>query len=58
MHISSSNGRPLGVYSPANIRVYSGEGDLLGRLTWRKREEEIWEVEAMYYAPILDDLAD
>lgn len=33
-----------GVHSPANIRVYCGEGDLIGLLTWRSHGSDTWDV--------------
>ncbi len=44
-----------GVHSAANIRVYDSEGELIGRLTWRKRDEDKWEVEPAKYDPIHED---
>ena len=43
-----------GVYSPANIRVFDPDGDLLGLLTWRRREEDAWDVELLAYPPVND----
>lgn len=40
-----------GVYSPANIRVYDGEGVLVGQLTWRKAGEDLWDIEPLQYPP-------
>ncbi|SOE06337.1 hypothetical protein SAMN05518800_6978 [Variovorax sp. YR752] len=42
--------RTSGVLSPANVRVYSGEGDLMGLLTWRSRDSDTWEVTPTTYS--------
>jgi hypothetical protein len=38
-----------GVYSAANIRVYSPEGELIGVLTWSNGGDGKWDVEPMGY---------
>lgn len=43
-HIGGYNGPGPGVYSEANIPVYSSEGVLIGRLTWRERGSDVWQV--------------
>lgn len=50
------NGPGPGVYSPANIRVFDGEGELIGRLTTRSLGgATLWEVvPAAYGAPQSD----
>jgi hypothetical protein len=47
--------RTPGLYSPDHTRVYSPEGELLGRRTWWNRDEETWQVEAMSYPPVAED---
>lgn len=49
------NGPGPGVYSPANMRLYDAEGELIGRLTWHKREERMWEIEVLQYPPVVAD---
>lgn len=45
-----------GVYSPANIPLYDGEGVLIGQLTWRHKTEPIWDIEPLTYpAPAADE---
>lgn len=51
--IGGYNGPGPGVLGPAGIGVYSGEGDLVGRLTWRDREANTWAVEPDQY-PLRD----
>lgn len=41
-YIGGYNGPGPGVYSEANIPVYSSEGALVGRLTWRERGSDVW----------------
>lgn len=53
--ISSYNSPGPGVYSPANIGVYSGEGVLVGLLTWRSRSSDTWDVVPAEYPRIEDD---
>ncbi len=54
-HISSYCGSGPGVRSPANIRLYDTEGDLIGRLTWWKRDEGKWDIEPMSYpTPVIE----
>jgi hypothetical protein len=48
-------GRRPGVFSPANIRAYGPEGELIGLLTWYSREDRTWEVDAASYPPAPDD---
>lgn len=38
-----------GISSPADIRIYDAEGELKGKLTWRKREENAWDTEILTY---------
>lgn len=57
LSISSHNGPGPGVLAPANTRLYNTEGELIGLLTWRKRDEGVWEVEHLQYAPVIDDQA-
>lgn len=40
-----------GVVSPANLRLYTSEGDLVGLLTWHRREKGRWDVEPTHYPP-------
>lgn len=40
-----------GVIGPANFRLYSTEGELMGLLTWRQREEGRWDVAPALYPP-------
>ncbi|HEX8615452.1 MAG TPA: hypothetical protein VF800_29575 [Telluria sp.] len=54
-HIGPYCGPGPGVYSPANIRVYDGEGVLIGQLTWYKREEDMWDTEPLKYPPPVAD---
>ncbi|NHZ32323.1 hypothetical protein [Massilia rubra] len=45
-----------GERSPANLRVYDAEGDLIGQLTWNKREQRMWAVEPLQYPlPVADN---
>lgn len=44
-----------GVNSPANIRLFNTEGELIGLLTWLKQGEWIWSVEPLSYPPDLED---
>lgn len=45
LYLGSYNGPGPGVYSPANIRVFDGEGDLIGLLTTRAwGGATLWEV--------------
>lgn len=53
--ISSYCGSGPGVLSPANIRLYSSEGELIGLLTWYHREEDKWDVVAANYPPAIDE---
>lgn len=54
--IGSYCGPGPGVRSPANIRVYDGEGVLIGQLTWRKDEEGLWDIEPLEYpSPVADE---
>lgn len=52
--ISSYNGPGLGVRAPANIRVYTAEGELMGLLTWRHQDEGQWDLEKLSYQPPVD----
>lgn len=51
VQISSYCGPGLGVRSPANIRLCTGEGELVGVLTWHRREEGAWDVAPAHYPP-------
>lgn len=51
-HIGSYNGYAPGVRSPANMRVYDSEGELIGRLTWWDQATNTWTVEPAAYPPI------
>lgn len=44
-----------GVLSPANLRLYTSEGDLAGLLTWHHREEGRWDVDPANYPPADSD---
>jgi len=45
----SYNGPGRGVYSPANIPVFDGEGELIGLLTTRARASTLWNVAPAAY---------
>ncbi len=47
--------RPPGIHEPANVRIYTPEGELFCLLTWYKRDEDIWEVAFTSYPPVLED---
>lgn len=49
--ITSFCGPGPGVYGPANFRLYTSEGELVGMLTWRHREERRWDVVPASYPP-------
>ena len=51
---SGYNGPGPGVYSAANLRVYTGEGGLIGLLTRRTRGSDIWDVIPAAY-PVCDE---
>lgn len=54
VHIGSSNyGRPP-AGTPANTRLYSGEGVLLGHLLWTAHKTLIWDVVPAAY-PVLEE---
>ena len=53
--VVSFNGPGPGVYSAPNIRVYNGEGDLIGLMTWRNRETKMWDVVTAAYAESDED---
>lgn len=55
MHIGSYNGSGPGISAPANIPLYDAEGELLGQLTWRKREGGMWDIEPLQYPQVADD---
>lgn len=40
-----------GVRSPANLLLYTSEGELAGLLTWHRREEGRWDVAPALYPP-------
>jgi len=46
---SSYCGAGPGVISPANLRLYTSEGELAGLLTWHRREEGRWDVAPAHY---------
>lgn len=48
----SYNGPGPGVWSAANIRVYNGEGDLIGLLTWRDQKSDIWKMAPAAYPDV------
>jgi hypothetical protein len=50
--VSSFNTPRPGVYVPANIRVYSTEGELIALLTSWKYEERKWDIDVMQYEPV------
>ncbi|MFZ6642908.1 hypothetical protein ACO0LL_24530 [Undibacterium sp. TC4M20W] len=51
----SYNGPGPGVNSPANIRLYDPEGELIGQLTWYKREENKWDTEKLSYPRAVEE---
>jgi hypothetical protein len=53
--IGSHCGPGPGVLGPANIRLYDAEGELIGLLTWRDRDQGTWQVEAMRYPSVAGD---
>jgi hypothetical protein len=53
--ISSYCGPGLGVLSPANLRLYTSEGELAGLLTWHRRDEGQWDVASAHYPPPASD---
>lgn len=53
--ISSYCGSGPGIYSPADIRVYSSEGVLTARLTWFHRESVAWDVVQENYQQAEED---
>jgi len=52
--IGGYNGPGPGVYRAANIPIYSGEGELLGRLTWRDRGSDTWAVDPAAYPTVAE----
>lgn len=54
-NLGSYNGPGPGVYSPANTPVYTGEGELIGVLTWRKVGDTTWRVEPLGYPRCVED---
>lgn len=54
-YIGSYCGPGPGVLSPANMPVYSTEGELVGLLTCRKQGDVLWEVEPLNYPASSDD---
>lgn len=52
---STFNGPGAGVYSSANIPVYTGEGELMACLTWRKRGSDVWDVVSAQYPTATED---
>jgi hypothetical protein len=55
IQITSFNGPGPGVYSAADIRVYDGEGELVGLMKWRNRETEMWDVVPAAYSEGAED---
>jgi hypothetical protein len=49
--IGSYCGTGPGVRSPANLRLYTSEGELAGLLTWHHRGEGRWDVAPSRYPP-------
>ena len=52
--ISSFCGPRPGTLSPADVRLFDPEGELIGLLTWRDRDQGAWEVEPARYPPAVD----
>ncbi len=52
--LSGYNGPGPGIYSAADIPVYSGEGELMGRLTWRERSSDTWAVVPAAYSKLAE----
>lgn len=48
-------GSPPGIHSPANIRLYTTEGILIGLLTWLDWSKRKWGVAALSYVPRIED---
>lgn len=55
IHIGGHNGCGPGIVARANIPLYDTEGELLGQLTWRKRDEGMWDIEPLQYPQAADD---
>lgn len=54
--ITSYCATEAGVVSPANLRLYTTEGELMGLLTWHHRDDGRWDVvPALYPPPESDD---
>jgi len=53
--LGSYNGPGPGVLGPANIPLYSSEGERIGLLTWCDRHTEVWQVEPAAYPPVEED---
>ncbi|MFZ6679341.1 hypothetical protein [Undibacterium sp. Tian12W] len=51
----SHNWQGPGISSPADIRIYDAEGELLGQLTWHKREENKWDTEKLSYPRAVEE---
>lgn len=51
LFIGSYCGHGPGILSPANLRLYTSEGELIGLLTWHHRKERRWDVEPARYPP-------
>lgn len=53
--IGPYNGAGPGIHSPANLRLYTSEGELAGVLTWHRREQGRWDVAPASYPPRVGD---
>ena len=53
--ITPHDGSAPGVTSPANLRLYTSEGELTGLLTWHRRDEGRWGVAHALYSPTVSD---
>lgn len=47
--ISGQNGPEPGIGYAANIRLYDAEGVLIGKVTWRKDDVRMWDIEPLAY---------
>ena len=55
IHIGSHCGPAAGVNSPANIRLYDSEGELIGQLTWRNKIVDSFATEKLSYPHPVED---
>ncbi len=55
LSVGSYCGPGPGVLSEANINLFDKEGILIGRLTWRNREENSWAVKSAKFEPSVED---